>query len=145
MDTAAAFVTYEPASRSQVADCNEGFPGPAADDYTLDFLPGYQTSLWNEQVIDKMAVTFQETRRESNDGWGLPDVSDEYVLAQFFGNLKRSQEAWAQWAPRLKLNNNTWEMETTSQVEDRVDGYHTTRRANVRVNTAKTRVSALSS
>lgn len=90
-------------------------------------------------VVDKLTKSIQSAREESADGWGLPDVSDEYVSAEFFGHLKQAREAWAKWQPRLIEG--TLTMETEEEAIARVEAARERRLRTVKSTTAKKRVS----
>ncbi|KAJ7752231.1 hypothetical protein DFH07DRAFT_960667 [Mycena maculata] len=100
IDTANGFKNYTPADSKRVEICNDGGDGPDPSDYSLDFGDGYASSLWNKAVIGKLVKGFQRARAASG-GWGLPEVSDTYLEGELYGQLKRSQQAWALWRPRL--------------------------------------------
>ncbi|KAJ7207282.1 hypothetical protein B0H12DRAFT_1243167, partial [Mycena haematopus] len=117
-DTAADFGKYQPATDDQVSRCNEGIAGPDDNDYTLDFSPGWKTCMWNATIMDRFTELMQASRQQSQDGWGLPDVSNAYITGEFYNHLKQSQEAWALWRPRVVLE--TMELETASQIAARV-------------------------
>ncbi|KAJ7253300.1 hypothetical protein B0H12DRAFT_1071439, partial [Mycena haematopus] len=111
-DTAADFGKYQPATDDQ------GIAGPDDNDYTLDFSPGWKTCMWNATIMDRFTELMQASRQQSQDGWGLPDVSNAYITGEFYNHLKQSQEAWALWRPRVVLE--TMELETASQIAARV-------------------------
>ncbi|KAJ7691083.1 hypothetical protein B0H14DRAFT_2652165 [Mycena olivaceomarginata] len=124
-DTAAEFASYVPAERL-VQLCNDGIAGPPEDVFILDFSKGYQTSLWNDAIIQKFTMALQAAHRESSDQWGVSEASDLY-----------SREAWAKWQPRLVLD--ALEMETAEEVKSRVETAEQRRRAKGASNSAKHR------
>ncbi|KAJ7231867.1 hypothetical protein B0H12DRAFT_1239830 [Mycena haematopus] len=119
IDTAEGFKDYCPTHLDLVAVCDNGGDGPAPSDYSLDFGGGYQSSLWNKAVIGKLVASFQMARDASDDLWGLPKVSDAYLVGELYGHLKRSQQAWALWRPRLlpALLRMETEVEATARAE----------------------------
>ncbi|KAJ7738031.1 hypothetical protein DFH07DRAFT_966182 [Mycena maculata] len=120
IDTANGFKNYTPADSKRVEICNDGGDGPDPSDYSLDFGDGYASSLWNKAVIGKLVKGFQRARAASG-GWGLPEVSDAYLEGELYGQLKRSQQAWALWRPRLLPA--LLRMETETEAIQRAEGY----------------------
>ncbi|KAJ7700967.1 hypothetical protein B0H14DRAFT_2648612 [Mycena olivaceomarginata] len=102
-DTAAEFASYVPAAERLVQLCNDGIAGPPEDVFILDFSKGYQTSLWNDAIIQKFTMALQAAHRESSDQWGVSEASDLYVSGEFYNQLKQSREAWAKQPLRWKL------------------------------------------
>ncbi|KAJ7496351.1 hypothetical protein B0H11DRAFT_1910112 [Mycena galericulata] len=139
MDTAAEFAAYVPAATKLVERCNDGIEGPAPDQFTLDFSTGYRSSLWNAAIIEKFTVSIQAARRDDPNGWGVPDISDEYISGELFNQLKQSQEAWAKWCPRLLPG--TIQMENEAQIAARVKQTDKKRRQRATQNSAKARSS----
>ncbi|KAJ7237287.1 hypothetical protein B0H12DRAFT_1238248 [Mycena haematopus] len=117
IDIADGFKDYHPADTVLVAACNDGGNRPAPSDYNLDFGPGYATSLWNKAVVSKLVESFQMARDASDDLWGLPKVSDAYLVGELYGHLKRSQQAWALWRPRMLPT--LMRMETEAEAAER--------------------------
>jgi hypothetical protein len=104
----------------------------------LDFSRGYSTSRWNTSILQRI-YNLILAARERHGGWGLPDVSDGYIMGILQGQLKRSQEAWAMVQPRfLPL---AGEMEAQDQVETRVRRYCTKRMSEVSGRSLRKRVS----
>ncbi|KAJ7843200.1 hypothetical protein B0H14DRAFT_3689865 [Mycena olivaceomarginata] len=136
-DTAAEFASYVPAAERLVQLCNDGIAGPPEDVFILDFSKGYQTSLWNDAIIQKFTMALQAAHRESSDQWGVSEASDLYVSGEFYNQLKQSREAWAKWQPRLVLD--ALEMETAEEVKSRVETAEQRRRAKGASNSAKHR------
>ncbi|KAJ7738843.1 hypothetical protein DFH07DRAFT_965942 [Mycena maculata] len=120
IDTANGFKNYTPADSKRVEICNDGGDGPDPSDYSLDFGDGYASSLWNKAVIGKLVKGFQRARAASG-GWGLPEVSDAYLEGELYGQLKRSQQAWALWHPCLLPA--LLRMETETEAIQRAEGY----------------------
>lgn len=135
------FCNYSPVSREKVDRCNEGIEGPKEDEFALDFSEGFMNSLWNKDVIDKLTQNFITARAQHPHGYGLPDVSTEYISGEFFGHLKRSQEAWAKWQPRLTYGG---EVETGDDVVERVEKYQQRRQASVNSRSRKQQVGFIS-
>ncbi|KAJ6586085.1 hypothetical protein B0H19DRAFT_1322045 [Mycena capillaripes] len=123
------FRAYVPAPAILVEACNDGGAGPAPTDYTLDFGEGYMTSLWNKKIIGKLVQGFFAARAASENGWGLPEVSVAYVEGELYGQLKRSQQAWALWRPRFSLD--LGRPETADEATRRADGYRAGRQSRV--------------
>jgi hypothetical protein len=76
-----------------VAAVHNGAPLPD-DTIQLDFSRGYEQSRWNTLVLTKHYKTLLNSRAEDG-GWGLPDVTEGYLLGLLHGHLKRSREGWA--------------------------------------------------
>ncbi|KAJ7265270.1 hypothetical protein C8J57DRAFT_1511832 [Mycena rebaudengoi] len=70
--TAAEFMTYVPASVNQVAACHHGEYTPADDDFTLDFGPGFMTSLWNRHILNSYTDAFIAAKKAAGS-WSLQD------------------------------------------------------------------------
>jgi hypothetical protein len=58
--------------------------------------------------------------RETEGGWGLPDVSEDYLLGLLYMQLKRSREVWSRMHPRLLSDGSRGE--TTQEAAERVIG-----------------------
>jgi hypothetical protein len=82
-----------------VAAVNNGAPLPD-DTIQLDFSRGYEQSRWNTSVLNIHCQTILNSRTEEG-GWGLPDVSEGYLLGLLQGHLKRSREGWAKAQSRF--------------------------------------------
>ncbi|KAJ7635923.1 hypothetical protein B0H17DRAFT_1217192 [Mycena rosella] len=78
-----------------------------------------------------------EARHDSEDGWGVPDVSEEYLEDELHGLLQRSQEAWARWKPRLDPVALT--VETEEEAIARVEANQKIRRGNIKASNTKKR------
>ena len=55
----------------------------------LDFSKGWEKLWWNTIVLRNL-YNFINTKRTKQNGWGLPDVSEEYVMGELWGQLKHS-------------------------------------------------------
>src|ERR1700722_1949325 len=135
------FAYYAPANKDDVGECNRGAgPGPGQD-LRLDFSMGFSRSRWNRMILQKIC---DQTRalREEQGGWGIPDVSEAYIMGELEGQLKRSREAWALVQPRLSSESGT--IETREQTASRVQSYSAKRRADVSGRSLRKAVSLLS-
>ncbi|KAJ7120070.1 hypothetical protein C8R44DRAFT_877545 [Mycena epipterygia] len=103
------FSGYEPASLTQVERCNEGLESPDEEEYTLDFSSSFMSSLWNKEILERLTSGFMDAIEADPNHFGLPQISREYVLAEFYGKLKRAQEWWARWQPRYSVAGATQE------------------------------------
>ncbi|KAJ7080657.1 hypothetical protein B0H15DRAFT_804046 [Mycena belliarum] len=112
------FSSYISADSGKVARCNSGECPPAPDDWDLDFGPGFKSSLWNRRVMGNLLAAIKAARAQQA-GWGVPDVTDEYITAQLYDRLNHSQQAWKKWQPRLIEA--TLAAETEEQIFERVD------------------------
>lgn len=129
---------YEPATGADVQACNAGIGGGPDEDLRLDFGHGYLSSRWNRIVLDRIYTVISDAREKQN-GWGLPDVSEEYVMGELYGQLKRAQQAWALVQPRFLPD--TGQLETPEQVTERVETYYTKRSAETGSRVLRKRVS----
>ncbi|KAJ7135179.1 hypothetical protein C8R43DRAFT_1132729 [Mycena crocata] len=127
--TAAEFSDYQPVSVDKVIACNAGEVGPDEADLTLDFSEGFMSSLWNKELLQRLTSSFLEARSRGPNKYGLPDVSAEYVMGEYYGHLKRSQETWALWQPCY--NKLTGTCETANEVKIRVEAYLKKRQLSV--------------
>ncbi|KAJ6457852.1 hypothetical protein C8R47DRAFT_1081907 [Mycena vitilis] len=135
--TAEDFQTYVPVARRLVEICDEGGQGPGVHDYTLDFSEGYMASLWNKKIVSKLADGFLAARAASVDGWGLPDVSRDYIVGELYGQLRRSQQEWA--LSRARVVPDQGRHETKAEVLRRNVEYKAKRQAKSNGRTAKQR------
>ncbi|KAJ6476781.1 hypothetical protein C8R47DRAFT_1075637 [Mycena vitilis] len=135
--TAEDFQTYVPVVRRLVEICDEGGQGPGVHDYTLDFSEGYMASLWNKKIVSKLADGFLAARAASVDGWGLPDVSRDYIVGELYGQLRRSQQEWA--LSRARVVPDQGRHETKAEVLRRNVEYKAKRQAKSNGRTAKQR------
>ena len=91
---------------------------PLPDDtIQLDFSQGYERSRWNALVLSKHHQTLLDSRTEDG-GWGLPDVSEGYLLGLLYGHLKRSREGWAKAQSRFRQE--TGRFETNEETHQRL-------------------------
>lgn len=132
------FATYVPAAEEDVEDFNNGTGGGPGQDMKLDFSRGYSTSRWNNYILRQIYDLIVTSRKEQG-GWGLPDVSEDYLKGELRGHLKRAQESWALVQPRFLPHSN--EMETPVKVTERVEAYHRQRMATVGGRSLRKRVS----
>jgi hypothetical protein len=123
---AADFVDYTPAPLDQVAACNEG--APVADDtLQLDFGKGYEKSRWNFIILGRLLEKMMDMRTQAG-GWGLPDVSDGYLMGLLQNRLKQCREAWARPQPRFSSAHGRFE--TEEEALDRASHNETVRFAS---------------
>jgi hypothetical protein len=87
------------------------------DTIELDFSKGYERSRWNTLVLLKHYRTLLDSRAEEG-GWGLPDVSEGYLLGLLNNHLKRSREGWAKAKPRFCQE--TGRVETNEETHQRL-------------------------
>ncbi|KAJ7478510.1 hypothetical protein FB451DRAFT_1172843 [Mycena latifolia] len=98
-----------------------------------------------KRVIHQKAQQSKMTKEDdhwwknSPDKWGIPDVEDEYISAEFFGHLKRAQEAWAKWRPRILERDVTVGMETKTEARAQVEATRKVRLHKVKGTSTKTR------
>jgi hypothetical protein len=118
------FASYRPADAADVEACNAGTSDGPGQDLRLDFSRGYLSSRWNRIIINRIFALIQ-TARDNQGGWGLPDVSEDYIKGELHGQLKRSQEAWALVQPRFL--HASGQLETPEQVVARVEQYYNKR------------------
>jgi hypothetical protein len=116
--TADDFFDYIPASNDLVAACRDSSSVPS-DVFQLDFGKGWEKSIWNRTILRRISSDIL-TERETDGGWGLPDVSGEYLLGLLYLQLKRSCEAWSRMQPRFLSDNSR--NETAQEAAERVIG-----------------------
>jgi hypothetical protein len=131
------FASYIPASEDDVEACEVGKDSPG-EAIQLDFSKGYSGSRWN-RIILRRIYDIMLAAREKHGGWGLPDVSEGYIMAELQGQLKRSQEAWALVQPRILPKSG--ESETQEQVAERVRKQNEKRMTDVGGRSLRKRVS----
>jgi hypothetical protein len=107
-----------------VQACNIGNGGGPGVDLRLDFSRGYLTSRWNRIILERVYRVISDSRKQQN-GWNLPDVSEEYIMGELYGQLKRAQEAWALVQPRFLPH--CGQLESPEQVTKRVESYYSKR------------------
>jgi hypothetical protein len=132
------FASYIPANEAEVELCNEGGGLGPGQDLRLDFGHGYTSSRWNRMILRRIYDEIMAVRAQ-HGGWGLPDVSEGYIMGELEGQLKRSQEAWAMVQPRI--SHETGELETPDQLATRIELYTRRRMANVGGRALRQRVS----
>lgn len=110
----------------QVAACNEG--APVADGtLQLDFGKGYEKSRWNIIILGRLLKKMMDLRTQAG-GWGLPDVSDGYLMGLLQNRLKQCREAWAKPQPRFSSAHGR--LETEEEALDRASHNETVRLAS---------------
>lgn len=135
------FSSYVPAPEEEVQACNRGVRNGPGENLQLYFGSGYSKCRWNNLVLRKICDIVLASR-EKDGGWGVPSVSEAYIVGELQGQLKRSQEAWALVQPRFI--NEAAAMETPEQVVARVEGYSQKRMADVSSRSLRQRVSLYS-
>ena len=116
--TADDFFDYVPASNDLVAACHNS-SGVPPDVFQLDFGKGWEKSIWNHTILRRIYDDILAVR-ETDGGWGLPDVSEHYLLGLLYMQLKRSREVWSQMQPRFLSDSSRGE--TTQEAAERVIG-----------------------
>lgn len=135
----ADFALYDPAPPAAVQAFETGPHGPN-DQNVLDFGKGFEKSRWNKVILKKFVDNLLEERREDGS-WDISDVSNQYLLALFYGQLKRSRESWRQVQNHPIIDEGR--METTAEVAERIDEYTIQRLAMVGSRSRRERVSLL--
>lgn len=135
------FGQYDPASEEQVKAFETGQNGPNESN-TLDFSTGFEKSRWNKVILKRLIENVLEDR-ENDGSWNIPDVSNDYLLALFYGQLKRSREAWRLVQKRPLIDEGR--METTAELTQRIEDYSSQRLALVGSRARRDRVSTCSS
>ncbi|KAF9555247.1 hypothetical protein CPC08DRAFT_766063 [Agrocybe pediades] len=125
--TISDFSMYQPASTEEVNAFETGKEGPD-DRNILDFGRGYEKSRWNKVILKRLVQDLRE-EREADGTWGLCEVDDDYLLALFYFQLKRSRDAWRLVQSRPNLEEGR--METADEVAERVDELSAQRLASV--------------
>lgn len=110
-----------------MAAIHNGAPLPD-DTIQLDFGRGYELSCWNKSVLAKHYQTILDLRAEDG-GWGLPDVSEGYILGLLYGHLKRSHDGWAR--AQSRFCEGTGRVETREETDQRLAEENEIRYANV--------------
>ena len=140
LPTAADFAHYIPAAADRVRAVNDGGHFPDGVN-KLDFGRGFERSRWNEIVLSNMCTKILEARQEE-DGWGLPNVSDDYLLGMLQGHLKRSRQAWAK--AQCKFSPALGRVETEEEAQERLAQSEASRYASILSRTHRSQVSFLS-
>ena len=115
------FVSYIPAEDEAVDACNAGHGNGPGEDMRLDFGHRYLNSRWNSIILRQIYNLILEARVRQG-GWGLPDVSEAYIMGELQAQLKGSREAWALVQPRIDPTSG--EAESPEQVGTRVESYY---------------------
>ena len=118
---ASDFSSYVPAEEEDVEAFNSGAGNGPGQNMQLDFSRGYSGSRWNKKILQRIYNLILSSR-QTHGGWGLPDVSEGYLMGELRGQLKRSQESWAQVQPRLIPGRH--EMESLEEVAECVEWQH---------------------
>lgn len=100
---------YTPAANNAVIACDGGTDVPEGI-WQLDFGKGWEKSRWNWTILRWMVDDLLEMCQQEG-GWNTPDVSEDYLLGLFHGQLKCSHEAWIQVQPRFSMENRREETE----------------------------------
>ena len=140
MPTAADFVQYTPAAADRVHVVNGGGRFPDGVNQ-LDFGKGFERSRWNEIILSNICTKILEARQEEN-GWGLPDVSDNYLLGMLQGHLKRSRGVWAK--AQCKFLSALGRVETEEEAQERLAQSEASRYASILSRSHRSHVSLLS-
>jgi hypothetical protein len=114
--TADDFFDYVPASNDLVAACRNS-DGVPADVFQLDFGKGWEKSIWNRTILKRISEDIL-AERETDGGWRLPDISEDYLLGLLYMQLKRSREAWSRMQPRFLSDSSRGE--TAQEAAERV-------------------------
>ena len=122
--TAELFEDYIPAQVARVNAVRDGGDLPS-DVLDLDFSPGYEKSRWNRLVLGRLYQQLIQSRADEG-GWGLVDVSEEYVMGLLAGQLKRSRDAWAVHQPKFSQTTGRFEnsAEATRRAEESRESVH---------------------
>jgi hypothetical protein len=91
-------------------------------------------------ILDRIYTVISDARTQQN-GWGLPDVSEDYIMGELHGQLKGAQQAWA--LVQLRFLPDIGEMETPEQATERVETYARRRLAETGSRALRKRVSGL--
>ena len=105
-------------SNDLVAACHSSSSVPP-DVFQLDFSKGWEKSIWNRTILRRIYDDILAVR-ETEGGWGLPDVSEDYLLGLLYMQLKRSREAWSRM--QLRFLSDRGRGETTQEAAERVIG-----------------------
>ena len=116
--TADDFFDYIPAPNDLVTACRDSSSVPP-DAFQLDFSKGWEKSMWNRTILRKISNDILN-ECETDGGWGLPDVSEEYLLGLLYMQLKRSRDAWSRMQPRFLSESSRGE--TAEEAAGRVIG-----------------------
>ncbi|KAJ7020208.1 hypothetical protein C8F04DRAFT_1275412 [Mycena alexandri] len=84
------------------------------------FGSGWQTCLWNKQLLELLVKHMLEKRAADPNKYNVPDVSHGYLMALYYGSLKEAHAEWSRQQPRGG--------ETTHDARVRAAEYNTKRR-----------------
>lgn len=110
------FSVYSPAPEDAVADCEIEMTDPG-NTWVLDFNKGWERSRWNKLILRRICT--QVILKSREDVWNVPNVSEEYLMGELYGQVKRAREAWLQVQPRYQST--TGRLETMEDVRKRVE------------------------
>ncbi|KAF9544842.1 hypothetical protein CPC08DRAFT_716377 [Agrocybe pediades] len=120
VSSVADFAEYDPAPTAAVADFETGKEGPDSHN-VLDFGGSFERSRWNRVIIKRLVDDLLEEREEDGT-WNICDVSNDYITALFYGQLKRSRETWKKVQKRPNMEEGR--LETGQEVLQRVEEQH---------------------
>lgn len=115
----ADFSKYNPATSIAVQEFEDGLGGSGVTN-VLDFGKGYEKSRWNKTILTKLCHDLL-VEHESDGTWNVPDISNDYLMALFYGQLKKSREAWS--LVQLHPNIEAGHMETIEEVSRHIEEY----------------------
>lgn len=121
-----------------MGDCEVEMSNPE-NTWVLDFNKGWERSRWNKLVLRR--IYEQVLLRSREDGWSVPNVSEEYLVGELYGQLKRAREAWSQAQPRYQSG--TGRLETAEEVMERIEATNTQQLGSVGSRARRERVSQL--
>lgn len=119
-----------------MGDCEVEISNPG-NTWVLDFNKGWERSRWNKLVLHR--IYEQVLLRSREDGWNVPNVSEEYLVGELYGQLKRAREAWSRVQPRYQPS--TGRLETAEEVMERIEATNTQRLGSVGSRARRERVS----
>ncbi|KAJ7027826.1 hypothetical protein C8F04DRAFT_1266611 [Mycena alexandri] len=64
------------------------------------FGSGWQTCLWNKQLLELLVKHTLEKRAADPNKYNVPDVSHGYLMALYYGSLKEAHAEWSRQQPR---------------------------------------------
>lgn len=134
--TISDFSFYKPVPEDAVGDCETEIGGPG-DSWNLDFNKGWERSRWNKLVLHRIYEQILLKSRE--DEWNVPNVSEEYLMGELYGQVKRAREAWSHVQPRFQPS--TGRLETAEEVMERVEATNTQRLGSAGSRARRERVS----
>lgn len=125
-ETLTDFTTYLPASEDHVAACDAGEGEPLQDIIVLDFGKGWENSLWNRIMLERICGLVIAFHKEQSE---LPDVSEGYIMGELWAMLKRSQEAWAR--SQLRFLPLKGDFKSADELSHCVNTYHQKRARSI--------------